>query len=102
MRVIELDAGNWSTVLDFYDALLAALGAPEWHGRNLNALVDSMILGGINAVEPPYTIRILGIEKLPKDVGDEIQMIKRTLAKARVEFYNSRGRDVKVHLETDC
>ncbi|MBC9884143.1 barstar family protein, partial [Bradyrhizobium sp. INPA01-394B] len=40
---------------DFYDALLAALGAPEGHGRNLNALIDSMVWAGMNAVEAPYT-----------------------------------------------
>ena len=48
MRRIELDAKSWMKILDFYQDLLKALGAPEWHGRNLNALIDSMIWGGIN------------------------------------------------------
>ena len=31
MRIIELDAAKWKTVLDFYHALLASIGAPKWH-----------------------------------------------------------------------
>jgi RNAse (barnase) inhibitor barstar len=45
VNIIELDAKEWKTVHDFYDALLAALGAPEWHGDNVNALNDSIIGG---------------------------------------------------------
>jgi hypothetical protein len=54
MRIIELDTLNWRTGLDFYRHLLAALGAPKGHGHNLNAVVDSMIWGGMNTVEPPF------------------------------------------------
>ncbi|WP_436216152.1 barstar family protein [Bradyrhizobium sp. LjRoot220] len=46
MQIIELNAENWRTWRDLYDALLTALGAPEGHGRNLNALIDSMVWGG--------------------------------------------------------
>jgi RNAse (barnase) inhibitor barstar len=42
MRIIELDAENWETAIDFYKALLPALGAPEWHGYSPDALIDSM------------------------------------------------------------
>lgn len=48
MRVIELDASGWKTVLDFYDALLPELGASPGHGRGPDALIDSVIWGGIN------------------------------------------------------
>jgi len=99
MRVIELDARNWRTELDFYNALLAALGAPEWHGRNLNALTDSMIYGGINAVEPPYSIRIRGTQKLAKNVRDQLETTKRVLGAARAEFRARRGHDVEVEFE---
>jgi RNAse (barnase) inhibitor barstar len=70
MRWIELDGGSWTTALDFYTALLGALGAPKGHGRNINALIDSMIWGGMNAVEPPYTIRIRGIGNSDYREGD--------------------------------
>jgi RNAse (barnase) inhibitor barstar len=60
---IELNGSGWQTPLDFYDALLAALSAPHWHGRSLDALLDSMIGGGINAVEAPYTVTIESAEE---------------------------------------
>jgi len=101
MRVIELDATQWKSVGDFYDALLVAIEAPKEHGRNLNALVDSMIWGGINALEPPYTIRISGAAMLPKDVRDEIGMAKQDLARGRMDYRNLRGRDVEVAMEAD-
>lgn len=41
---------------DFYDTFLAQVKAPEWHGRNLDALRDSVVTGDINAIESPYTI----------------------------------------------
>src|SRR5579859_7937376 len=87
MHHIELDATKWKTVSDFYDALLSALGSPEWHGRNINALVDSMIFGGINEISPPYTIRISGISRAPKDVRNHIELAEKSILEARPEFY---------------
>jgi len=74
MRLITLDAAAWKTYDDFYGALLKAVGAPEWHGRNINALIDSMVWGGINAVEPPYTVRILNADAVPPAVREEIEL----------------------------
>jgi hypothetical protein len=34
MRTIELEAAGWTTILNFCDALLVAIGI-QWHGRNL-------------------------------------------------------------------
>jgi RNAse (barnase) inhibitor barstar len=96
MRTIDLDATTWKTIDDFYDALLSAIGAPKIHGRNLNALTDSMIWGGINAVEPPYTIVISGAANLPKDVRREVEMAKQALAEDRADFRRARGTDVDV------
>jgi RNAse (barnase) inhibitor barstar len=101
MQIIELDATKWKTVDDFYDALLASIGAPEWHGRNLNALLDSMIWGGINALKPPYTIKIWGLANLPKDVRNEVEMAKQDLAHGRMDYRSRRGGDVEVTMETD-
>jgi RNAse (barnase) inhibitor barstar len=72
MRIIKLDASQWKTPLDFYDALLSALEAPEWHGWSINALIDSMVWGNINAVEPPYRIWVVATAKLPSEVKKEL------------------------------
>jgi hypothetical protein len=100
MRNIELDAKNWTSVVDFYNALLLSIGAPEWHGRTINALVDSMIWGEINRIEPPYTIQIHGVEQLPGDVRDHVELAKNALLEARAEFRVMRDRDVEVRLDT--
>ncbi len=38
MTEIVLDGSEWKSAADFYSALLEAIQAPEWHGRNLDAL----------------------------------------------------------------
>lgn len=98
MKIIELDATKWKTVLDFYQALLAAVGAPTWHGKSPDALIDSMIWGGINAVEPPYTIRISGTAGLPKDVREHIDLVKQALRRGRRDYQSRQGGDVGVSI----
>ena len=93
MKRIELDAREWRTDLDFYEALLAALGAPRWHGRNINALIDSMIYGGINEIDPPYKIVISGTRGIPSGVADEI-------AFTILAFGEAQGTDILVEFQT--
>ena len=101
MRIIELDATSWKDVLDYYEALLEALGAPDWHGRNANALIDSMIWGGINAIEPPYTVRIKNLKGASKHILIEIGYLKEDPPKQREEFRSQKGRNIEVYLETE-
>lgn len=73
MRVIKLDALKWKSTDDFYDAILGALEAPRWHGRNVDALVDSIWGGSINGIEPPYKIWIINTIGLPPKVMQQIE-----------------------------
>lgn len=99
MRIIELDATHWKSTIDFYHAVLAAIGAPQGHGLSPDALVDSMVWGGMNAVDPPYTVRIYGTSALPADVQDDLEEAKQLLAKGRKFYQRSRGSDVEVAIE---
>jgi RNAse (barnase) inhibitor barstar len=101
MRIIELEASHWKSSLDFYNALLVALGAPHDHGRNINALIDSMFYGGINKIDPPYTIRIRGGDNLPTDVREEIKSEVDLLQRAREQIFAPGGGDAKVWFDTD-
>ena len=74
MRVIKLDASGWKTPLDFYEALLLALEAPHWHGRSIDALVDSMVYRRINGIDAPYRIWMVGTAGLPTDTKAEIDL----------------------------
>jgi RNAse (barnase) inhibitor barstar len=56
---IVLDSRGWQSSEDFYRAFFEAVGAPDWHGRNFDALHDSIGTGSINKVDVPYRIRLL-------------------------------------------
>jgi RNAse (barnase) inhibitor barstar len=85
VREIVLDAGMWIGIDDFYAALLPALGAPDWHGRNLNALADSMVTGGINAVEPPYAIRLIHTQRIVEPMRAQLRAFLELIETARGE-----------------
>jgi RNAse (barnase) inhibitor barstar len=74
---IDLDAGAWQRPDDFYEALLPRLGAPDWHGRNLDALNDSIFNGQINRVEPPYHISVCGTDSLSDDMRDFLRKVRQ-------------------------
>ena len=93
-RTIKLDATGWKTPVDFYDAILAALEAPHWHGKNANALRDSMWGGDINGIEPPYRIWITGTAKLPGDVAREVEYMVTDINKVQ-------GKDADILFQID-
>ena len=55
---------GWTTKGDVYDSFLRVVGAPEWHGRNLDALADSISGGLINQVEVPYRLVIKNYDRI--------------------------------------
>lgn len=84
-KIIELRADDWKEPLDIYESLLHALGAPRWHGRNINALIDSMVYGGINEIDPPYMIIVRGHERAPPDVLRDLTFMILALGEAAAE-----------------
>ena len=64
MRQIVMDGEGWASADDLYDAFFRSVGAPEWHGRNFNALRDSICAGRINSVEVPYVITIVNYSRV--------------------------------------
>jgi RNAse (barnase) inhibitor barstar len=69
MPQIFLDASDWKSCENFYQSFFAAVGAPSWHGRNFNALDDSIGEGGINAIEVPYRITIQNADSVSGEVA---------------------------------
>ena len=94
MKQISLDASNWDSDLDAYDALLAELGAPAWHGQSYAALFDSIAMGNINQVEPPYTVTILNSRSATAEVESFLMSLSEIFADAR-----KRRRQVMLNLE---
>jgi len=62
MKELLLDGSSWKTADDVYDAFFSAVGAPVWHGRNFDALNDSIVTGSINAIEVPYRVVITNFD----------------------------------------
>jgi hypothetical protein len=90
--VIELDAQHWKSFRDYADALRAALGSPEGHGSSVDAFIDSMVYGGMNEVNPPYTIIIKNTKGLSQEILAEIEALKNSLPKPGAE--SNAGADI--------
>ena len=56
MTEVKIDWKEIKSVSDFYNLFLPQVGAPEWHGDNLDALSDSLVTGSINEIETNYSI----------------------------------------------
>ena len=80
LKELPLDGARWQKKDDVYTAFFHAVGAPDWHGRNLDALNDSIAGGSINQVEVPYRIVIKNYDKIgggAKQAADDfIDLIK--------------------------
>ena len=66
VKDLMLDAKSWRTVDDLYDSFFEAVGAPAWHGRNFDALKDSIVTGKINQIEVPYRIHIQNYARMSR------------------------------------
>ena len=59
MQTLELNGKEWKVENDFFEALAAALGSFEGHGRNPSAFEETMIYFlYLNSVQPPYEVVI--------------------------------------------
>lgn len=94
VQELTLDAGKWQTVNDLYDSFFEAVGAPPWHGRNFDALNESMVDGGINRVEVPYRIRIQNFAQ----TGTEARQVTDRFV-ALIQRFEREGCPVSVRVE---
>jgi len=92
--ILILDASHWNSSDDIYDSFFEAVGAPSWHGRNLDALNDSIAVGCINLIETPYTLIIKNYGKMGYGA--------REMAKRFVDFIGEleeSGTPVSIQIE---
>jgi RNAse (barnase) inhibitor barstar len=94
MRELNLNSRGWKSKDDVYDAFFKAVGAPEWHGRNFDALNDSIATGSINEIEVPYQIVIQNY--LP--INDEVRGFVNAFAELIHEIA-ARGCPVEIRIE---
>ena len=82
---INLDGSNWQTEDDFIESVLTAVQAPSWHGRNYNALRDSLVVGGINGIEPPYDFIVRMPTSSTSEVDDAVRYFMDRVSDWRAE-----------------
>lgn len=83
MKELVLEGAGWQSSDDVYDALFGVVGAPSWHGRNFNALRDSIARGRINEIEVPYRLIIRNYDAMgagAKSTADGLVQLLRALA----------------------
>jgi len=95
MLELIMDGAIWSSNDDVYDAFFRAVGSPEWHGRNFDALNDSIANGQINKVEVPYRLVILNFDLIgagAKEMATDLVNL--------VHEINSRGVPVEIDVRS--
>jgi RNAse (barnase) inhibitor barstar len=94
MHRIRIDTTNCRDATGFYTELLQALGAPSWHGHNMDAIWDSLVGGGVIGVGPPLLIEI----DLQSDVPTEVRHLADRLSALCLEARATQGMDVAVRI----
>ncbi|HWW16855.1 MAG TPA: barstar family protein [Candidatus Dormibacteraeota bacterium] len=97
MIELIMDGVTWNGMDDVYDAFFRVVGAPDWHGRNFDALNDSISHGGINKIEVPYRLVILNFDligdsakKMAADFVDLVHGINARGVSVEIDVRNSR------------
>lgn len=60
----------------------SALGVPEWHGCNLDAVWDSLKRGDINE-RNPVRFRIVGTTQMARDARETVSRFENLIKEAR-------------------
>ena len=85
MREITVDVSACSSTQDFYALLLVGLGAPAWHGKNLDALWDTISSDDINDVRAPFTVRFINVQNAQSELKSLVEKIGEIFVEARMD-----------------
>lgn len=85
VSTITLDAKPWLRFRDIYAALLPALGAPDWHGPNLDAVYDALVAGHYR-VASPFTVTIRNVAVTTGEVRAYLDRLVTVFDDARAQY----------------
>ncbi len=85
---------DWAKIEDIdslYNHLFEQLKSPPWHGRNLDALWDSISGGDINGVEPPYKVVIKNEDQIREALVEFAKGVKEVFVTA-----SRKNKDIEI------
>ena len=95
VKELVMDASSWKTVDDLYLSFFTAVQAPAWHGKNLDAVRDSIGTGRINGIEVPYCLVLRNCNHLPDSLKEETDSFIKVVSQLAQE-----GIPVDIRLES--
>lgn len=96
MKELRLAIDNNDTRDTLYAKLLDALGAPEWHEKNLDALWDTVTGDDVNRVRAPYVVIVRSASQLQLETEELVLKVHALFQDARTE-----GLDVQFKLDDE-
>jgi RNAse (barnase) inhibitor barstar len=94
MRELVMDAADWETTDDLFLSFFQVVGAPSWHGKNFNALRDSVGTGAINQIEVPYRLVLKNYDRIHRSMKGEADYFI-----AVINELSSEGVPVEIRIE---
>jgi RNAse (barnase) inhibitor barstar len=85
LREVVIDVSACSSTQDFYSLPLAGLGAPAWHGKNLDALWDTISSDDINDVRAAFTVHFINVQNAQLELKSLVEKIGEIIDEARAE-----------------
>jgi len=80
---------DWQEITDiecFYTHIFKQIEAPKWHGKNLNALQDSLVSGGISLVGPPFNYYLASEDYVISDLKEFAIAVREIFKESVQEF----------------
>jgi RNAse (barnase) inhibitor barstar len=91
MHRIEIDWSTVSSMSQMWDEIVTKSGHPAWHGRNLNALSDGWITGGLDKHGPPYEFIFSNCDQ----VSEELKEVATAVMEIAEESVQENGGSIK-------
>ena len=85
MSTVVVDWSQIDSRAAFFELVLPQLGAPDWHGNNLDALNDSVIGDDLNELKAPYTVHFRNADKVRDDLLEFSRQVSDIFAQASEE-----------------
>lgn len=77
---IEIDWSRITSETQMWDDIVQLSGHPQWHGRNLDALHDGWVTGGLDEYGPPYAFVFRNFDKILPELRIRAQQVMRSAA----------------------